>query len=401
MKVLVQKFGGSSVARAEDRRLVVRHILKAREKGYQVVVVVSAMGRRGAPYATDTLLDLVAGQDVSPRDRDLLLSCGEIIAAVVLAGALREAGVPVICLTGAQAGIITDDNFGDARILRVEPQRVLQELEKGRIVVVAGFQGVTENGEITTLGRGGSDTTAAALGVALGAEAVEIFTDVDGLKTADPRIVSDARTLETVTYNELCQLAYEGAKVIHPRAVEIAQEKNIPLKIRSTFSDSPGTLVLPWRPEVSGVTISHDRIVTGITNVGGLTQLRVQFDGEREAQEVFAILAEANISVDFINLFPDEAIFTVNNSVAERAVSLLEGKGYKVYVRPGCAKVAAVGAGMRGVPGVMASIVNALAQENITILQSADSYTSIWCLVEEENMEKAVRALHRQFKLSA
>ncbi|MCG0278611.1 MAG: aspartate kinase [Thermanaeromonas sp.] len=401
MKVLVQKFGGSSVARAEDRRLVVRHILRAREKGYQVVVVVSAMGRRGAPYATDTLLDLVAGQDVSPRDRDLLLSCGEIIASVVLAGALREVGVPVICLTGAQAGIITDSNFGDARILRVEPQRVLQELDNGRVVVVAGFQGTTENGEITTLGRGGSDTTAAALGVALGAEAIEIFTDVDGLKTADPRIVSDARTIETVTYNELCQLAYEGAKVIHPRAVEIAREKNIPLRIRSTFSDSPGTLVLPWRPEASSVAISCDRIVTGITNVAGLTQLRVQLDTESAAREVFSALAEANISVDFINLFPKEAIFTVSNSVAERAIFLLENRGYKVYARPGCAKVAAVGAGMRGVPGVMASIVNALTQENITILQSADSYTSIWCLVEEENMEKAVRALHRQFKLSA
>lgn len=389
------------MARAEDRRLVVRHILKAREGGYRVVVVVSAMGRRGAPYATDTLLDLVAGQDISPRDKDLLLSCGEIIATVVLAGALREAGVPVVCLTGAQAGIITDDNFGDARIIRVEPRRIRQELERDQVVVVAGFQGVTESGEITTLGRGGSDTTAAALGVALEAEAVEIFTDVDGLKTADPRIVSEARTLETVTYNELCQLAYEGAKVIHPRAVEIAREKNIPLKIRSTFSDGPGTLVVPWQPGATGITISRDRIITGITNVAGLTQLRVKLDGEREAREVFSTLAEANISVDFINLFPEEAIFTVNNGVAERAVSLLQKKGFKVHARPGCAKVAAVGAGMRGVPGVMASIVNALTQENITILQSADSYTSIWCLVEEENMEKAVRALHRQFKLSA
>lgn len=401
MKVLVQKFGGSSVARAEDRRLVVRHILKARERGYRVVVVVSAMGRRGAPYATDTLLDLVAGQDVSLRDKDLLLSCGEIIATVVLAGALREAGVPVICLTGAQAGIITDDNFGDAKILRVEPRRIHQELEKDQVVIVAGFQGMTDNGEITTLGRGGSDTTAAALGVALGAEAVEIFTDVDGLKTADPRIVSEARTLETVTYDELCQLAYEGAKVIHPRAVEIAREKNIPLKIRSTFSDNPGTLVVPWQLREKEVSISRDRVVTGITNIAGLTQLRVKFNGEREAREVFSILAEANISVDFINLFPEEAIFTVNNGVAERAISLLQQKGFKVHTRPRCAKVAVVGAGMRGVPGVMASIVSALAQENVTILQSADSYTSIWCLVEEENMERAVRALHRQFKLSA
>ncbi|GFN23823.1 aspartate kinase [Thermanaeromonas sp. C210] len=401
MRVLVQKFGGSSVAKAEDRQRVVQQVLKARQAGYSVVVVVSAMGRRGAPYATDTLLDLIAGQEVGEREKDLLLSCGEIISGVVLVGALKEAGLPAVCLTGAQAGIITDGHFGDARIIRVEPQRVRRELEAGRVVVVAGFQGVSAEGEITTLGRGGSDTTAAALGVALEAEAVEIFTDVDGLKTADPHIVEDAKTLRTVTYNELCQLAYEGARVIHPRAVEIAREKNIPLRIRSTFNDDPGTLVVASQAVFGGTRIGGDRLITGITNVGGLTQLRVKLTGEKKARDLFCHLASEGISVDFINLFPDEAIFTVSNKVAERALASLREQGFDVEVRPNCAKVAAVGAGMRGVPGVMAAIVTALAQEEVAILQSADSYTSIWCLVDEAHMEKAVRALHRQFKLSA
>jgi len=401
LRVLIQKFGGSSVAKPEDRQRVVRQVLKAQQEGFSVVVVVSAMGRRGAPYATDTLLDLIAGQEVDNREKDLLLSCGEIISGVVLVGALKEAGLPAVCLTGAQAGIITDGRFGDARIMRVEPQRVLRELEAGRVVVVAGFQGVSADGEITTLGRGGSDTTAAALGVALEAEAVEIFTDVDGLKTADPRIVEDARTLRTVTYNELCQLAYEGARVIHPRAVEIAREKNIPLRIRSTFNDDPGTLVVASQAAFGGTPISGDRLITGITNVGGLTQLKVKLTAEKTAGELFSRLASEGISVDFINLFPREAIFTVANSAAPRALAVLREQGFSVEARPNCAKVAAVGAAMRGVPGVMAAIVTALSQEEIPILQSADSYTSIWCLVDEGHMEKAVRALHRQFKLSA
>ncbi|QGP93287.1 Aspartate kinase [Neomoorella glycerini] len=400
MKVLVQKFGGSSVATPEQRLMVARHIERACRAGYRVAVVVSAMGRRGAPYATDTLLDLLGDNPVSPRERDLLLACGEIIAGVVLSATLQGRGIEAVFLTGGQAGIITDARFNDARILRVEPRRVQSYLEQDQVVVVAGFQGVTEAGEITTLGRGGSDTTAAALGVALKAEAVEIFTDVDGLKTADPRIVSDARTLSTITYTEVCQMAYEGAKVIHPRAVEIAREGNIPLKIKSTFSDGPGTLVVAWQPAPSGVHISRDRVITGITHMAGLTQLRVTIPEGEGAEAVFQTLAQNNISVDFINVFPEELVFTVAAGAAGRAVELIEGLGLGVTARPGCAKVAAVGAGMRGVPGVMATIVTALNRAGIKILQSADSYTSIWCLVDQADMERAVQVLHREFKLN-
>jgi len=309
-----------------------------------------------------------------------------------------------VFLTGGQAGIVTDGNHGEARIIRVEPGSVLKHAGDGKIVVVAGFQGVTEDGELTTLGRGGSDTTAAALGVALDAVWVDIYTDVAGIMTADPRIVAEARPLEVVTYNEICQLAHEGAKVLHPRAVEIAMQKAIPLRIRCTFTDAPGTLVTAQSEVYKGVIdITRDRPVTGIAHIPDITQIRVKTDGAVGGCDcrrmVFKSLALAGISVDFINVYPDESIFTVKNEMAARASSLLENMNVTAEFRPGCAKIAAVGAGMTGVPGVMAEIVEALAREKIQILQSADSYTTIWVLVKKEDMENSIRALHRQFGL--
>lgn len=405
MKILVQKFGGTSVATPEARRQVIEKIINARKQGYRLVVVVSAMGRQGAPYATDTLKGLLeaSGTNVSPREMDLILSCGEIISGTVLTGSLQAAGFKAIFLTGAQAGIITDNRFGNATIRRVDPGRILSHLEEDKIVVVAGFQGITEDGEITTIGRGGSDTTAAALGVALDAEAVEIYTDVDGIKTADPRIVSDARTLDTVTYNEICQLAHEGARVVHPRAVEIAMQKNIPLKIKCTFNDEPGTVVTGAGVfKEGGATILNGRVITGITQIPGLTQLRINTGALEDKSlqvKMLKALARANISIDFINISPEAMVFTVKDEVSSRAVRIIEDMKIPVAVKKGCAKVAVVGAGMTGVPGVMANIVEALADEGIEILESADSYTTIWCLVEEAKMEKAVQALHRKFNL--
>ncbi|MDN5346706.1 MAG: aspartate kinase [Clostridia bacterium] len=401
MRILVQKFGGTSVATPERREAVVGHIRQAYDEGYALVVVVSAMGRAGEPYATDTLQNLIAGTEVPAREKDLLLCCGEIISTVVLVGVLRKHGFDAVALTGWQAGIITDDNYGDARILRVDPGRVLHHLNQGQIVVVSGFQGRTEQGEITTLGRGGSDTTAAALGVALGAEVVEIYTDVDGIYTADPGIVAEAQTLPNLTYYEVCQLAYEGAKVIHPRAVEIAMEGNVPLRIKSTFKQGPGTLV-GIRPRDNGVPIRRDRIITGITHMADLTQLKVNLKNDgADGLKVFKRLAQAGISVDFINVFPDQLVFTVSNQLGAKAEKLIEELNLEVQVRPDCAKVAAVGAAMRGVPGVMAAIVEALTEEKIEILQSVDSYTSIWCLVPRKDMERAAQALHRKFGLGA
>ncbi len=403
MKILVQKFGGSSVSTDEQRKIVASKISGAVKEGYKVAVVVSAMGRMGAAYATDTLKGLVTDESIiSKRDMDLLMACGEIISSVVMASELKLLGIEATCLTGGQAGIITDDCFNDARILQVNPAEIYKDFERTDVVLVAGFQGMTKDGKITTLGRGGSDTTAAALGVALNAERVDIYTDVDGVKTADPKIVNNAKTLDKITYNEICQLAHEGAKVIHPRAVEIAMQGNIPLRVLSTFGEGEGTIVANGVLKGENVTdIKNDRIITGITQKTNVSQLIIDNSAKDQeiSNKIFKALAQAEISVDFISINETEIIFTVKYTDCEKAVAIINNLGLKVKTNPHCAKVAAVGAGMTGVPGVMSKIVEALTEKNIKILQSADSYTSIWCLVPQENMEEAVRTLHEKFNL--
>ncbi|NLK51227.1 MAG: aspartate kinase [Syntrophomonadaceae bacterium] len=405
MRIMVQKFGGSSVATATQRERVCARIQEALQDGFSVVVVVSAMGRVGDPYATDTLINLT--QEVYPdcpkRELDLLLSCGEIISSAVLAAHLLRLGYNVTVLSGREAGIITDNNFGDARVLRVIPTKILELLKLKKIVIVAGFQGVTEEGEVTTLGRGGSDTTACALGIALGAEVVDIFTDVQGIMTADPRIVEKARLLDQVTYYEICHLAHQGAKVIHPHAVEMAMQNNIPLRVRSTFVEGLGTLVSngSYGARV-GVDIRSDRLITGITHIAQITQLQItinQEDVSAALVQIFQSLARAGISVDFINIHPEVAIFTVADTVVEKAVKIMKNLHFEPQVRPNCAKISVVGAGMAGIPGVMATIVEALGREQIPILQSTDSHTTIWCLVDRSQMERAVRVLHQAFQL--
>ena len=404
MRFIVQKFGGTSLVTGELREQVANKVIAVKEEGYTPVVVVSAMGRSGDPFATDTLIKSVRDEfkDTEIREMDLLMSCGEIIAGVMMAATLQKKGHAAVCLTGGQAGIITDEAFSDARIMKVKPDRIIKNAKEGKIVVVTGFQGMTEDGEVTTLGRGGSDTTAAALGVALDATYVDIYTDVEGIMTADPRIVEEARPREVVTYDEICQLAHEGAKVVHPRAVEIVMQKNIPMRVKCTFTDGPGTLVTSTGEVNKGtIDITRDRTITGITQIPSLTQFKVPVDnseeGLRQKRRLFKGLALAGISLDFINVYPGMVVFTVKDEAREKTAQVLENTGFNAEVTPGCAKVAAVGAGMTGVPGVMASIVEALTREDIQILQSSDSYTTIWVLVKREDMEKSVRALYRQF----
>jgi len=404
VRVLVQKFGGTSVATAERRAQVAAKVSEAVREGYSPVVVVSAIGRNGDPYATDTFINLVNGitLDHPKREMDLLLSCGEIISGVVMTSTLKNLGLDAILLTGGQAGIITNDCFGDARIIRVEPKAILENLQAGKVVVVTGFQGVTEDGQITTLGRGGSDTTAAALGVALNAEAIDIYTDVEGIMTADPRIVEDARILDVVTYNEICHLAHQGAKVIHPRAVEIAMQKNIPIWIKCTFSDAKGTLVTSIQPDMgAGTDITGDRLITGIAHTANITQIRVPthevVDVLQAHKQIFKGMALADISVDFISVQPESVLYTVPDELAGKALKILENLGFKPTAVPSCAKVSIVGAGIAGVPGVMADMVEALADAGVSILQSADSHTTIWVLVKKEDMVPAVQALHKKF----
>lgn len=403
MRILVQKFGGSSLSSQEEREEAVRHICSALEEGFSVCVVVSAMGRRGQPYATDTLIGFIHenGSSLEKREWDLLLHCGEVISATTLASMLNGRGIQATVLTGGQAGIITNDDFGNAQIQKLEPQRIRKALQENKVVVVTGFQGKTIEGDITTLGRGGSDTTATALGVALVAERVDIFTDVSGVMTADPQIVEDARQLNTVTYTEIANMAYQGAKVIHPRAVELAMQGNIPIRVRSTFSKDIGTLVTHRSELQKNEQSMAERLITGIAHISQITQIKVAAkEGQYDLQlSVFKAMAEHGISVDFINVNPIGVAYTVRDEYAEKAAHILRDMGYEPTLLPHCAKVSVIGAGMAGVPGVMAKIAEALINEDIQILQCADSHTTIWVLVRNDDMTSAVRALHRTFEL--
>lgn len=404
MRIIVQKFGGTSVATPDGRERVADWAERSRRDGLHPVIVVSAMGRRGDPYATDTLLSLAVEvfPETPARELDLLLGCGEVISGVVVASTLHRRGVPAVVLTGGQAGILTDENFGSANILRVDPEPVLSHLRENRIVVVAGFQGVTRDGQVTTLGRGGSDTTASALGGALRAELVEIFTDVDGIKTADPRIVPGARTLAVTTYDEVAQLAHYGAKVVHPRAVELAMQHNVPLRVRSTFADTPGTLVT-YSVEAASTLVSELRpqgVITGVAQVPAMAQIQVETDpGDPRGVEMLRRLAAAGISLDLFNISPERKQFCVAEGRAARAEAIVLEMGLHPRVRTGCAKVSVVGAGMHGRPGVMATVAEVLNRAGVEILQTADSHVTISCLVAGDQMEQAVRALHEGFGL--
>jgi aspartate kinase len=404
MKIIVQKFGGTSVKDDRGRKMALKHIKDAIDEGYKVVVVVSAMGRNGDPYATDTLLSLVYGEieAISKREQDMLLSCGETISSIVFSSMLNENDIKATALNGSQAGFVTNEEHTNAKILEMKSERLLNELANHDVVVVAGFQGASKlNGDVTTIGRGGSDTTAAALGAALDAEFVDIFTDVEGVMTADPRIVENAKPLSIVTYTEIVNLAYQGAKVIHPRAVEIAMQADVPIRVRSTYSHATGTLVTSNYMTKRGSDV-HERLITGIAQVPNVTQIKVSAkEGQYDVQtEVFKAMAKDGISVDFFNITPKGVIYTVTEKVTDRAIEILEQLGYEPIITRNCAKVSTVGAGIMGVPGVTAKIVTALSENGIQILQSADSHTTIWVLVKEKDMVKAVNALHEAFNLA-
>lgn len=403
MGIVVQKFGGTSVRDESDRRRVTNLVAAVASRGHHPVVVVSAMGRLGDPYATDTLLGLLDPDDEgSARERDLLLACGELVSAVVVASSLRRQGFRAQAFSGGQAGICTDDNYGDARIVEVDPRHLRDLIEKGIIPIVAGFQGTSFDGSVATLGRGGSDTTAVALGAALEAEVVEIYTDVDGIKTADPRIVPEARTIAAMDYEEVFQLAHLGARVIHPRAVELARQFGVPLCVRSTFEDLPGTWVGkrvvadPWghrRPE---------HAVTGITQVAGMVQWRFSVAEARTPggiTAVFEALGEAGVSVDLINLFPDHGYFCVPVESGPAVESTLAGVDVEYQKFSGRAKVSVVGSAIQGLPGVIGRVLEALAEAGIEVLQSVDSHSTISLLVHESEMSQAVASLHRKFGL--
>jgi aspartate kinase len=381
-------------------------VREAVQEGLMPVVVVSAMGRLGDAYATDTLLKLM--QETNPAaegaNLDLLLSCGEIISAAIFAEGLSQMGLAAQALTGWQCGITTDDVHQGARVKRVQVGRLLECVDAGIIPIVAGFQGVSEKGAVTTLGRGGSDTTAAVLGVVLKAERVEIFTDVDGIKTADPSLIPDAPTLQALSYREVVEMGHMGAKVLHPRAAEITMEEGIPLQIRSVVQSKGGTTIgrsAKSRAAFAGGEVT-DRVVTGIAHLGKRAQVRIEgsdFHRSNLGTQVFHLLAEAGVSVDLIHFSPERIAFVIDQAKVNTARTVLSPLGLHVKIKVGFAKVSVVGAGMHGVPGVMARVVGALEADGIPIYQTTDSHANISCLVLEEHMSRAVRALYKEFQL--
>lgn len=400
MKIVVQKFGGTSVRSSEMRAAAMEKVITAHKSGYAPVVVVSAIGRDGDPYATDTLINFArveSGGEINPRENDLLMSCGEIISAVVMATAFAERGYAARAVTGWQAGIYTNDHFGKASYSDVDTARLYEMLNAGIIPVVTGFQGITRSGDVTTLGRGGSDTTAAILGSALRAEAIEIYTDVDGVMTADPRLLPEARVISDVSYNEVFQMADHGAKVIHTKAVEIAMRGNIPLIVRNTKNDSLGTRISSLTPGAEG---GAQDVLSGIAYAGGRVQVKVDSMTAITEKNLLDELAEAGISIDLINVFPDSVVVTIDDDKAEKAGQILKNLKLDHKIIGGLGKVSAIGERMRGVPGVMARIIRSLSNEGVAVLQTADSHMTISCLIKHEDAKQAVKALHEEFKLA-
>jgi aspartate kinase len=398
MKIVIQKFGGTSVATEEGRKRVHSIIRDAKEKYDGIVVVVSAMGRYGAPYATDTLLGLIDHdfQVIHPCECDLLLSTGEIIASVVLSYELKKIGINAKAITGGQAGIVTNDDYMKAEVQYVDRYSLEALLKEGIVPVVAGFQGMTKDFTVTTLGRGGSDTTAALLGEALKAEAIEIYTDVDGIMTTDPKFCNEARTLATISYQEVFQMADSGAKVIHKGAVEVARRAGIPLIIKNTFTDHEGTAITDYH-KMERLNTVQDKLITSIAH----RIKRIQFSvvGTLDDDSFFVELAKKQVSIDIINIFPNFRVFTTDADKEREAIEVMQQFNANYSLIRDCAKVTVIGERMTGVPGVMSKIIHGLKVEGIEILQSADSLSTISCLILEKDVQKAVNALHKTFEL--
>ena len=401
MSLIVQKFGGTSVATPERMFHVARRVARTRRAGHQVVVVVSAPGD-----TTDELIQRAhqITERPSPRELDMLLAVGEQISIALLAMALQEEGERATSLAGWQVRILTEPVHTKARILDVERGRLLDELSRGRIPVVAGFQGVTASGELTTLGRGGSDTTAVAVAAALGADVCEIYTDVAGVFTADPRLVPTARKLPYLTYDEMLEMASSGAVVVQTRAAEYAKLHRVRLHVRSTFEDGEGTIIgeEPMEPVRSVNAVTHDLDVCKIT-VQDLP------DVPGVAHWLFGMLAEAHVNVDMIVQTASrggraDISFTVSRGDARAAVEGAERVARelgatKVESEEGVAKVSVVGAGMVSNPGVAATMFGALAAEQINIQMISTSEIKISCVIDAASVPRAVRALHRAFNL--
>jgi aspartate kinase len=401
--LIVQKFGGSSVANVERIQNVAKRVVSYRKKGYDLVVVVSALGD-----TTDDLIQLASKITTEPpeREMDMLLSTGEQISVALLAMAIHKLGFEAISFTGAQVGIITDASHTRARIIKINAERIKEALKEGRIVIVAGFQGVTLKQDITTLGRGGSDLTAVALAKELNADECEIYTDVKGIYTTDPRVEPRAKKIKEITYDEMLEMASLGAQVMQARSIEVAKKFNIPIHVRSSFSKEAGTMIIKEVKRMEEVVLSA---VALNRNEAKITICDVP-DRPGIAAKIFKELAEAGINVDMIvqnvsHLRQTDISFTITKSNALKAVRITKkaacgiGAG-DVLEDEDIARVSVVGVGMKSHPGVAAGMFDTLAKNKINIEMISTSDISISCIIKNEFAEKAVRALHERFGLA-
>ncbi|MDD3628901.1 MAG: aspartate kinase [Candidatus Humimicrobiaceae bacterium] len=400
--IVVLKFGGTSVGDTEKIKRVAEKIIRCKNEGKSVVVVVSAMGD-----TTDKLIGLAGeiASNPSRREMDMLVSTGECVSGSLLAMAIQEKGYKSVSLTGGQAGIVTDELYSNAKILNIRTERILKELRRDRIVIVAGFQGVDIGGNITTLGRGGSDTTAVALATALKAKYCEIYTDVEGVYSADPNMVGEAKKLESISYDEMLELASSGAKVIHLRAVEFAKKNNVILHIRSSFNDNEGT----WVMDDFKKDVRMERpVITGVTYDVG--EAKVSIFGLEDkpgiAADLFGRLAEKNINVDLIvQNVSEKNIAAISFTIGIEDVPLTKKvlkkmKNVRTEIDTEIAKVSIIGAGMQSNPGVAAKMFKILAEKDINIEMISTSPIRISCVIKENRIKEAVKALHTGFGLA-
>ena len=402
MSIIVKKFGGTSVGDTTKIKNVAKRIVGTIEKGNQVVVAVSAMGG-----TTDKLVALAHEVSPSPLERelDMLLSTGEQVSIALLAMAVSDLGYEAISLTGNQVGILTDGFYSNARIVSINNQRILDELKMGKVVILAGFQGVTIDGEITTLGRGASDTTAVAIAASLNADRCEIYTDVDGIYTADPRIVKSARKLDQITHDEMLEMAGLGAKVLHSRSVELAKKFQVPLMVRSSFHEGDGTII------VKESEIMEQVVVSGVTS--NKDQAKISLIGIEDkpgvAAEIFNIVAEQHINIDMIiqNVGRDgttDLSFTVPEKDLSKAVKVIQDLSDQIKIATletdsDISKVSVVGIGMVSHVGIASKMFSALAEQNINIQMISTSEIKISCVIDQTQTDKAVEVIHDSFDL--
>jgi aspartate kinase len=402
MAILVKKFGGSSVATPEKIHGIVDRVLSEKKPGDRIVIVVSAMGD-----STDDLLDLAAKvtDNMPKRELDMLLSTGEQVSIALMAAAFCSKGQPAISFTGGQAGIHTSDVHSKATILDVDAKRVIKALDEGKIAIVAGFQGITDEGDITTLGRGGSDTTAVAVAAGIKADFCEIYTDVDGVYTSDPRIVPTAQKMDEITFAEMLELARLGAGVMQPRAVEYGEHNGVAIHVRSTFKNDPGTII---REEYT--VQEKNFVIRGVAHDTNVAKIAVKGvpDQPGVAYKIFSALANANVDVDMIiqsvrdSDGSNDILFTVAKTDLVEATSVVESfkeemGGFNYDVEINVAKVSIVGAGMLGSPGIAAGMFGALAKADINIAAISTSEISVSCLIKASDVKAAVNAIHDHF----